>query len=97
VENDKYDRSEIYIKLLERQYELNRETIEILQCLKETQKNMNETTKSIDSTLSSIDDVLKVNTQALQATQSFYGKIMWVLVIAVILLAGAEKALKFLG
>ncbi len=79
-----------YQELVKRQYEMNVETHRILDELSGTSKTMQHILEAVNATLA-------VNTEALKNNEKYWGKIVWVMVVALCLLAGAEKIGQFIG
>ena len=91
--DDGLQSNSVYKELLVKQYEINMESNRIL-------NELSETSKGIHNILESQNETLKRNTESLlvnaEATKT-WGKIAWLLVIAMCILAGAEKVIQVVG
>jgi hypothetical protein len=94
--DDTIDRSTAYNELVQKQYELNVE-------LKNGVARIGDIADSLKDLIVQNNDAIKVNNEnikinniAISSIEKFMSKLLYLLVIAVIILAGAEKVIQFL-
>lgn len=83
---------------LEKEYiELGNRTAEALEGLQEAIRDMNDTNILHAKTLQANTQVIENNTKAVTDIEKFWGKIVFILTIAIAMLAGVEKIGQLLG
>jgi hypothetical protein len=82
--------NDLYPELLKKQYEINSSMNKSLEQLTELNRDMKRA-------LDTINQTLVLNTQELTNQRTYWSKIVWVLIVALIILAGVEKAGQLFG
>lgn len=91
------DEKGVLKKLLEHQYELNGKTQAVLQDISSTNKSMLEVAKEMKQVNESVAKTLERNTVSVEALTKFWGKITYILIAAIIFLAGVRNIGDILG
>ena len=91
------EEKDILKELVKHQYELNSRTHETLQEISTTNKSILEVTKEMQRTNECVASTMEKNTVAIESLTKFWGKITYVLIAAIIFLAGVRNLGEILG
>lgn len=91
------DERDVLKELVRHQYELNSRTHETLQGISSTNKSILEVAKEMQKTNEHVSNTMEKNTTAIESLTRFWGKITYVLIAAIIFLAGVRNIGEILG
>jgi len=91
------DEKGVLKKLVEHQYEINTKTQLVLQEISQTTKSMAEVAKEMKAVNEGVSKTLERNTLQVESLTKFWGNITYILILAIILLAGVKNIGELLG
>jgi len=91
------DEKGVLKKLVEHQYEMNTKTQLVLQEISQTTKSMAEVAKEMKAVNEGVSRTLERNTVQVESLTKFWGRITYILILAIILLAGVKNIGELLG
>lgn len=89
------DRSVAYQELVQKQYELNVELKNGVERIGDIADSLKVLIMQNNEAIKVNNESIKINNIAISSIEKFLSKILYLLVIAVIILAGAEKIIQF--
>ena len=91
------DEKGVLKKLVEHQYEMATKTQLVLQEISQTTKSMAEVAKEMKAVNEGVSKTLERNTLQVESLTKFWGRITYILILAIILLAGVRNIGELLG
>lgn len=96
MNSDMIDRSIAYQELVQKQYELNVELKNGVERIGDIAGSLKELIVQNNEAIKVNNESIKINNIAISSIEKFMSKLLYLLVIAVIILAGAEKIIQFI-